>query len=54
MGESDLCLRLHMPTILEIHPNWEAENTATREEIHSFSIDKVSKEIALLRADFRA
>ena len=35
-------------------PDWRAGNTATQEGIHSLSMDKVSKEIALLRADSRA
>ncbi|KAA0047793.1 uncharacterized protein E6C27_scaffold133G00320 [Cucumis melo var. makuwa] len=33
--------------------DWGAGNAATQEEIHSFSIDRVSREFALLRVDFR-
>ena len=33
--------------------DWGAENTATQEGIHSFSIDRVSIEISLLKADYK-
>ncbi|KAA0035451.1 uncharacterized protein E5676_scaffold455G003460 [Cucumis melo var. makuwa] len=34
--------------------DWGAGNAATQEGIHSFSMDRVSREIAVLRVDFRA
>ncbi|TYJ96910.1 gag/pol protein [Cucumis melo var. makuwa] len=52
-----LRLRCLRPTQYAYHfgdsSDWGAGNTATQEGIHSFSKDRVSREIALLRADFR-
>ncbi|KAA0051461.1 uncharacterized protein E6C27_scaffold55G002220 [Cucumis melo var. makuwa] len=49
---------VYVPTQYAYHFGYSsdegAKNTATEEGIHSFSIDRVSREIALLRANSRA